>query len=95
MKTVYVITWQYNTGAGFDWYAQKTDADKAWRRELNNVRQLANENWTAFRFEHVTKQRTAETITDEIDNDLDHLCESATKTIGAGFKAVNKFVESN
>lgn len=92
-KTVYVIAWQYNTGAGFDWYYKEADADKAWQEEKANIIELTDENWTAFRFVHkTTKNKSA--ITDEIDAQLDNLCEAATVTIGAGFAAINKFVAS-
>ena len=93
MKTVYVVAWQYNTGAGFDWYRTPEAADKAYAEEQVNVRtpSLAAENWTAYRFDVVLPSdvRWGKPVTEYIDGQLDTLCQSATTVTGPGFDAIN------
>lgn len=77
MRTVYVVAWQYNTGAGFDWYRSAADADAAFEKEKVNADELADESWCAYRFDfkaatHLSDER----ITDLIDGDLDWLCDN-------------------
>ena len=72
MKTVYVNAWQYNTGAGFDWYKEPKDAEHAFELEKINADDLADENWTAYMF--CKDVVSYETATEEIDARLDELC---------------------
>jgi len=88
MKTVYVVAWQYNTGAGFDWYHTPEAADKAFAEEKFNVKARADGNWTAYRFDYNTTATDSLAVTDEIDAELDALCQSATEQFGPGFAAM-------
>lgn len=88
---VYVVAWQYDGGAGFDWYWQASRAAQAFREELENVEKHRDEGWSAYRFnfdtdtnphadateitEEIRKDR--QEITDEIDALLDDLCAQA------------------
>ena len=89
MKTVYVVAWHYDGGAGFDWYAEKDAADMAFQKELENVAAFADSEWTAYQFEHVCEYGISnEAVTAEIDGDLDGLCLRAE--IVAGPSAASK-----
>lgn len=88
MKKVYVVSWEYDTGGGFDWYHTAEAADKMFEKEKINCNDinLRAENWTAFRFDvEVGEQATTDEITGAIDADLGFLTEHAFKT----FKAEN------
>lgn len=76
--TVYVVAWQYNTGAGFDWYRRPGDADTAYKEEEDNADELAEEGWSAYRFDvAVSAKLSDEQITEFIDGQLDELCQKA------------------
>jgi hypothetical protein len=78
--TVYVNAWQYNTGAGFDWYRRPGDADKAFEQEKDNCDEFRDEGWSAYRFDVVVDSKmTDEEITHYIDDQIDDLCVSATE----------------
>lgn len=80
--TVYVNAWQYNTGAGFDWYRRPGDADKAFEEEKGNCEELAEEGWSAYRFDvAVPSVLSDEEITALIDEDLDGLCVKAERKV--------------
>jgi len=66
--TIYVNAWQYNSGAGFDWYRRPGDADTAFEEEKNNCIELKAEGWSAYRFNFVVSSKaTDEEITEAID----------------------------
>jgi len=76
--TVYVNAWQYNGGAGFDWYRLPGDADKAFEEEKDNCDEYKDEGWSAYRFDVVVSSKASdEEITQTIDAQLDELCVAA------------------
>lgn len=77
---VHVVAWQYNGGAGFDWYLKPAHADKAYQEELANCKGLEDEGWSAYRFDFQAKSddHTGDAITEEIDAQLDDLCAKAS-----------------
>jgi len=78
--TVYVVAWQYNTGVGFDWYRRPGDADAAYEEEKGNADEMADEGWSAYRFDYVVSSKMSdEQITQLIDSELDDLYVKATE----------------
>ncbi len=76
-RTVHVVAWQYSGGAGFDWYAAKADADKAFTEEKKNEAkpELSVSKWTAYRFSvRVPARMKPEEITNLIDSNIDERC---------------------
>ncbi len=73
-KTVYVVSYEYTGGGGFDWYWKESDAKEAYQDEVHNGGQQ-----DTFYFEYkVSPTATAAEITAEIDEQLIELCEKAT-----------------
>lgn len=90
MNRVFVVAWQYHTGAGFDWYRTEEAASGAFTEEQINVQQFANENWTAYFFPFDTPFSSTRAITHAIDGQFDSLCSQATIYSGPGFNAINE-----
>jgi len=80
--TVHVVAWASSGTGGFDWFYDKENAEAAYRDELFNVTDLAENNWTAYRFEVDTDKANPEVITNEIDGQLMELCADATVKAG-------------
>jgi len=80
--TVQVVAWASSGRGGFDWFYDKENAEAAYRDELFNVRKLAEDNWTAYRFDVDTDKTNPEGITAEIDGQLIELCAEATVKAG-------------
>ena len=76
--TVHVVAWASSGGDGFDWFYDKENAVAAYRGEIIKVTNLAEDNWTAYRFDVDTDQTDPEAITAEIDGQLIELCADAT-----------------
>ncbi len=88
MKTVHVVAWHYDGGAGFDWYFKPDAADAAFETEKQTARELSAESWTAYRFDYQPTATTPEAITDEIDGQIDHLCSTAPQTYPKPWKSI-------
>ena len=70
MKKVYVVSWDYDGGGGFDWYTNLKWAKKALREEKANAEAYKNLNWKAhFETMHV-KSRCWLDITNEVEGRL-------------------------
>ena len=79
MNTVHVCAWASDGSGGFDWYANSQDADKAFEVEKNNCHEFSDDHWRAYRFEvKVAEDMSSGEITDFIDRDLRHYCNTAT-----------------
>ena len=72
----YVVAWEYGPdnaiqGGGFDWYFTEKEADIAFVIEQENERELADENWKAYRFtREFSDDACAWMITEQIDSVL-------------------------
>lgn len=76
-STVHVVAWRYNGGGGFNWYHSEDAANRAYEKEKENTHELANSEWTAYRFDYQPViSQSDDDVTDEIDYVLDDLCDS-------------------
>ncbi len=75
--TVHVVAWTSSGRGGFEWFYAKENAEAAYRGEILNVMDLADDNWTAYRFDVETDKADPEVITDEIGSRLTELCTEA------------------
>jgi hypothetical protein len=80
--TVHVVAWASSGRGGFEWFYAKENAEAAYRGEIFNVTDLAEDNWTAYRFDVDTDKTDPKVITDEIDRQLIELCAEATVKAG-------------
>ena len=71
---VFVVAWHYDGGAGFDWYYTAKDADEAFEEEKENVLTFSADKWEAYRFDFLSECVAPDTVTREIDSNLDDLC---------------------
>ena len=71
-KKVYVVSWEFNTGGGFDWYFDRRTAKRAYKAELENERYpiLAEEGWKASFHTYNVRATKPEAITDEVEYKL-------------------------
>jgi hypothetical protein len=91
--TVWVVAWQYDGGAGFNFYWDKDDAEAAWVDEVKNTEdpQLKAEGWSAYFFpfdyeltepdDGEDRAALTEAIVSEIDEDLDMSCVYADRKV--------------
>ena len=80
--TVHVVAWASRRRTGFEWFYAQENAEAAYRGEIFNVTNLAEDNWTAYRFDVDTDKIDPRVITDEIDGHLIELCAEATIKAG-------------
>jgi hypothetical protein len=80
--TVHVVAWASSGSGGFDWFYDKENAEAAYRDELFKVTILAEDNWTAYRFDVNTDKADPAVITGEIDSQLIELCAEAPVKAG-------------
>jgi|KBSMisStandDraft_5_1062788.scaffolds.fasta_scaffold229746_2 hypothetical protein len=80
--TVHVVAWASSGRGGFEWFYAKENAEAAYRGEIFNVMDLADDNWTAYRFEVDTDKADPKVITDEIGSHLIELCAEAPVKAG-------------
>jgi hypothetical protein len=79
---VFVVAWESESSAGFDWYYTEEAAKRGWKKEKENADELAKENWTAFYFEWDSSDvgpMDAEGVTKAIHAQLSELCDAAKK----------------
>ena len=77
---VYVVAWSFENGGGFDWYFTADAASKAYAEEKENATGFKESSWVAYRFDfEVSPKSTNDEITNQIDQQLVELCESAAE----------------
>lgn len=79
VMTVYVVAWRSDGSGGFDWYHDAAAADRAFDEEKKHADEFngTGENWTAYRIDVEVGASKPKDITNEIDAELDNLCENA------------------
>lgn len=86
MRRVFVVAWHYDGGAGFDWYVNAEAADKAFEEEKKNADEFKADEWEAYRFDFDAGDPLFDSITSEIDANIDNL------SLGMDERALNRKV---
>lgn len=84
-KTVYVVAWEYESGGGFDWYADRANAVARFERERDSL----DADTAYFFYPYTTKaDEPADATTDAIDANLIECCAgAAVRAVGANVLA--------
>lgn len=76
---VFVVAWESEGSAGFDWYYTAEKADEAFEAEKHNADEFADERWTAYRFDYTASSDVPDEITEELHDIYPDLCDQATR----------------